>query len=130
MLIATDGAIVADNRKPEENAGRRRAGLYLRSGGCEALRRDHLRHFLEVLGCGGQVELISRSMDFRRRKRSSLRIRRPLRGLRSQRRDRYPALQRPVDRAFGGDVEQTFALLERELRPPDRDRLGEDVSHT
>lgn len=33
-----------------------------RSGGCKPPDRDHLRHLAEVLGCGGQVELVFRSV--------------------------------------------------------------------
>src|SRR5690606_7162311 len=39
-----------------------RAGPPPPSGRCEALQRDHLGHFAEVLGCGGEVELVFRSV--------------------------------------------------------------------
>src|SRR5690606_36510166 len=32
------------------------------SGRCEALQRDHLGHFAQVLGCGGEVELVFSSV--------------------------------------------------------------------
>ena len=36
----------------------KRAALHSRSGGCGARHRDNLGHFAQVLGCGGEVELI------------------------------------------------------------------------
>lgn len=46
----------------DSDADRGRAGHCARSAECEPPHRSDLCHFAEVLGCGGQVELVSGSI--------------------------------------------------------------------